>query len=320
MTAELAALALDTADQVRVAVAPSLGEPGAREGVGVAPGGDTTMAIDEIAEEVVARCLERAGDVGYYSEDRGYVAFGRPRAIFVIDPIDGTRPAAAGLESCCVSIAVAPPSVDATLGDVSFGVVHEIKSGDVFYATRGQGAHARRPDGSEMPLHCSDNVDLRALFWTAGLRGRPVLPVSFVLERLIDRSSMRGGYFDLGSATFNMTRIVTGQLDAYVDIGRRLVDELPELEPKFREVGEGAVCTNFPYDVAAAGLIVQEAGGVFTRADGASLADHPAVGSGDGFGLAVLASASAPLHDALLAEIDAGMARLRDRIRSGPPV
>ena len=72
------------------------------------------MAIDEIAEDVVAACLERAGDIGYYSEDRGYVAFGRPRAIFVIDPIDGTRPAAAGLESCCVSIGVVPPSVDAT--------------------------------------------------------------------------------------------------------------------------------------------------------------------------------------------------------------
>ena len=46
------------------------------------------------------------------------MAFGRPRAIFVVDPIDGTRPAAAGLESCCVSIAVVPPRVDATLGDV----------------------------------------------------------------------------------------------------------------------------------------------------------------------------------------------------------
>ena len=106
--------------------------------------------------------------------------------------------------------------------------------------------------------------------------------MSVVLEELIDGSSMRGGYFDLGSATFNMTRIVTGQLDAYVDVGRRVVDELPETEAQFLRVGEGAVCTNFPYDVAAAALIVQEAGGVVTRADGRSLDDHPAVGSGDG--------------------------------------
>jgi myo-inositol-1(or 4)-monophosphatase len=309
--AELASLALEVAARVRDAVAPALGDPGGRERVGVAPGGDTTMAIDELAEEVVATCLAEAGDVAYYSEDRGYVTLGEPRAVFVVDPIDGTRPAAAGLESCCVSIAVVPPRLDATLGEVWFGVVHEIKSGDRFSATRGGGAIATRAGGSPIVLRPSANTDLRALFWTAGLRGRPVLPVSIVLEELIDCSSMRGGYFDLGSATFNMTRIATGQLDAYVDIGRRLVDELPELETRFRRVGEGAVCTNFPYDVAAAALIVEEAGGVVTRADGRPLADHPAVGSGDGFGLAVLASASPALHDRLLTEIDRGMDRLR---------
>ena len=244
-------------------------------GVGVAPGGDVTMAIDEIAEAVVAECLAAAGDIAFYSEDRGYVEFGDPRAILVVDPIDGTRPAAAGLESCCVSVAVVPPRLDATLGDVPFGVVHEIKSGHRFFASRGAGARAERADGRAIPRHRSENTDLGALFWTAGLRGRPVVPVSIALEPLIDGSSMHGGYFDLGSATFNMTRIVTGQLDAYVDIGRRLVDELPELEAHFRRVGDGAVCTNFPYDVAAAGLIVQEAGGVVTRADGGSLDSHP---------------------------------------------
>jgi myo-inositol-1(or 4)-monophosphatase len=306
----IAQLALATAARIRAAVAPSLGEAGARARVGVAPGGDTTMAIDEVAEDVVARALEDAGDVAYYSEDRGYVAFGEPRAIFVVDPIDGTRPAAAGLESCCVSIAVVPPTLDASLGDVSFGVVHEIKSGDRFYATKHGGARAEHADGTPLPLRRSTNEDLRALFWTAGLRGRPVMPLTIVLETLIDESSMRGGYFDLGSATFNMTRIVTGQLDAYVDVGRRIVDEQPQLEPVFRAVGEGAVCTNFPYDIAAAALIVREAGGVVTRADGASLDGHPAVGSGDGFGVAVLASANAALHEQILESVDAGMQRL----------
>ena len=132
-----------------------------------------------------------------------------------------------------------------------------------------------------------------------------------MLETLIDGSSMRGGYFDLGSATFNMTRIVTGQLDAYVDVGHYIVDVLPELEGRFRTAGDGAVCTNFPYDVAAAALIVEEAGGIVTRPDGASIADHPAIGSGEGFGLAVLASASAPLHAQLLSAVSDGLVRLR---------
>ena len=307
-------LALDLAARVRDAVAPSLGEASARAGVGVAPGGDVTMAIDEIAEHVTEQCCAEAGDIAFYSEDRGYVEIGRPRAILLVDPIDGTRPAAAGLESCCVSVAVLPPSQDATLGDVEFGVIHEIKHGHRFFAGRGEGAHAEHVNGWALPIALSANVDLRALFWTAGLRGRPVVAMSVLLEDLIDGSSMHGGFFDLGSATFNMTRIVTGQLDAYVDMGWRAVHELPELEPAFRIAGDGAICTNFPYDVAAAALIVAEAGGIVTAADGAPLGGFPAVGSGEGFGVAVLASASQPLHDRILDAVDQGMTRLRDHL------
>jgi myo-inositol-1(or 4)-monophosphatase len=297
-------LAIDLAARVREAVAPALGSADARAGVGVAPGGDVTMAIDEIAEHVVEDTCAAAGDIAFYSEDRGYVEFGRPRAVLIIDPIDGTRPAAAGLESCCVSIAVAPPSRHATLGDVQLGVLHEIKSGTRFVGRRGSGVDA------EVPVRLSPNVDLRALFWTAGLRGRPAVPLTVALETLIDDSSMHGGFFDLGSATFNMSRIVTGQLDAYVDLGRSVVDRFPQTEAWFRRVGEGAICTNFPYDVAAAALIVQEAGGIVTWPDGRSIAEHPAVGSGDGYGIAVIASASRALHDQLLAAVEAGMIRL----------
>jgi myo-inositol-1(or 4)-monophosphatase len=297
-------LAIDVAARVRAAVVPALGEANAREGVGIAPGGDVTMAIDEVAEIVVEETCAAAGDIAFYSEDRGYVAFGRPRAILVVDPIDGTRPAAAGLESCCVSVAVVPPSRDATLGDVTMGVVHEIKSGVPFIARRGRGVE------TSAPVRPSTNIDLGALFWTAGLRGRPAMLVTVALEHLIDGSSMRGGYFDLGSATFNMTRIVTGQLDAYVDIGHQVVDRFPLTEARFRAAGDGAVCTNFPYDVAAAALIVQEAGGVVTQPDGHSIADLPAVGSGEGYGVAVLASASSPLHERLLDAVEEGMRRL----------
>jgi len=304
-------LALEVASQVRDAVRPELGTARARQRVSRAPGGDVTMAIDEVAEQVVEQRLEAEGDIGFYSEDRGLVTYGRPRAILVVDPVDGTRPAAAGLESGCVSVAVVPPSEDARLGDVSFGVVHELRNGQRFWATRGRGAGREGASGELLELRLSDNTDLRSLFWTAGLRGRPLLPTSVVLEELVDGSSMRGGYFDLGSATFNMTRIVTGQLDAYVDVGRRMVDECPETEAAFLEVGEGAVCTNFAYDVAAAVLIVQEAGGVATHADGRPLDTHPAVGSSRAHGLAVLAAASAELHGALLAAVDRGMHRLR---------
>ena len=60
-----------------------------------------------------------------------------------------------------------------------------------------------------------------------------------MLEELVDGSSMGGGYFDLGSAAFNLTRLATGQLDAYVDVGRRIVDEVPSTEAAFLAGGGG---------------------------------------------------------------------------------
>jgi len=306
-------LAVATALHIRDAAAPLLGTARARAKVGVAPGGDATLAIDEVAEDAMHAFLAAEGDIAYYSEDHGLVELGTPRAILVVDPVDGTRPAAAGLESCCVSIAVVPPDSAATLGDVTFGIVLELKSGARFTATRGRGAQALAADGTPIPLVRSANVDLGALFWTAGLRGRPLMPTSIVLEELVDGSGMRGGYFDLGSAAFNITRLTTGQLDAYVDVGRRVLDEVPSTEPAFLAVGDGNVCTNFPYDVAAAVLILEEAGGTITHADGRPLAPHPAVGSSRAEGLAVLAAAGAELHALLLDAVDRGLARLRDR-------
>ena len=57
----------------------------------------------------------------------------------MVDPIDGTRPALAGLESCCVSVAAAPLDGEPTMGDVTAACVVEIPSGQVFLAERGAG-------------------------------------------------------------------------------------------------------------------------------------------------------------------------------------
>ena len=44
-------------------------------------------------------------------------------------------------------------------------------------------------------------------------------------ERLL--SSVDGAVFDIGSATYSMTRILTGQLDAYIDVGPRMIEVAP---------------------------------------------------------------------------------------------
>jgi myo-inositol-1(or 4)-monophosphatase len=307
------ALALDIAARIRAAVLPHLGALRARARVARSPGGDATLAIDEVAEGVLQSALEEEGDIGYYSEDRGLVTYGHPRCLLVVDPIDGTRPAAAGLEGACVSIAVVPPTEDARLGDVSFGVVHELKRGRRFVARRGRGARAEDVDGSVLALGPSSNDDVARAFVAIGTRGRPAVPTAIVLEELIDGSSLGGACFELGSVTFDLTLVATGQIDAYVDVGRRMLDEVPAAEPAFLAVGEGAACTNFPYDVAAGMLVVEESGGVVTHADGRSLADHPAVGSSREHGLALVAAGNQTLHRALIGVVDRGLARLRER-------
>ena len=88
----------------------------------------------------------------YYSEDRGLQGSADPEMILIVDPIDGTRPAAAGFEMACVSIAAVPPVPAPTMGDVVAGVLQEIKSGDLFVAEKGAGFSMTRAAGADIPL------------------------------------------------------------------------------------------------------------------------------------------------------------------------
>jgi myo-inositol-1(or 4)-monophosphatase len=299
-------LVRDLALALRERVLPHLGSHAARAHESAAAGGDVTFAIDEEAErELESFLAERAPDVAFYSEDRGLVEpGGSARTVLVVDPIDGTRPALAGLESCCVSVAAASLDGEPTMADVSVGCVVEIPSGAVFLAERGAGV----VEGPRVLL--SRNERIERMFWTYGFRGRPVRPMAEVLGDLIDASSVGGATFELGSAAFDMTRVVTGQLDAYVEPGPRLVEDVPGMRAEFERVGDGAVLNNSPYDLAAATLILEEAGAVVTDAYGRSLGPCPLLGSEHEFQMSVVASGNAALHDAILSAIDAGVLRV----------
>lgn len=304
---------------LRGVVLPSLGSAYARGLSGRSAGGDTTFAIDEAAESFLAAHLTEAGrPVAVYSEDRGFVAFGEGPAEFVlvVDPIDGTRPAAAGFEAACVSIAAARALERPVMADVAYGVVLEIKEGGVFRAVRGGGVEMAGPDGASRPLLVSENTDVSRLFWTIGFRGRPARELATALGGLIDRSSVDGAVFDIGSATYSMTRLLTGQLDAYIDVGPRMIELAPWVEARFREVGKGHVLNNSPYDVAASTLILQEAGCVVTDAAGRPLDQRPLLGADMAHQMSVVASANQRLHRLLLREVALGMDEL---LEAGSP-
>jgi myo-inositol-1(or 4)-monophosphatase len=298
---------LELARYVRGRVLPSLGSHGGRTQHGAGAGGDVTFAIDELAEQAVEQFLaERAPRVALYSEDRGIVAPHGAEHVLIVDPIDGTRPAMAGLESACVAVALAPlGDGQPTMGDLAVGCVVEIKSGDWFLARRGEGVRSSRQIG------LSSEADVGRMFWAYGFRGRPVRPSVEVLGDLIDASSVGGGTFELGSQAFAMTRIVTGQFDAVVEIGSRLIDDVPGMREQFERVGGGQILNNSPYDLAGPWLCLIEAGGVCTDGWGRPLDDRPLLGSGHEYQMSTISAANATLNGELVRAMDAGIERLQ---------
>jgi myo-inositol-1(or 4)-monophosphatase len=300
-------LVLDLGLRLREVVVPHLGSHAGRVHAGDGAGGDVTFAVDEVAEAALEELLaELAPRVAFYSEDRGLVSAPDATHVLVVDPIDGTRPAMAGLESACVAVALAPlGDGEPTMADVSVGCVVEIKTGDWFLAVRGEGVESSRM------VSLSPGVDVGRIFWAYGFRGRPARPTVEVLGDLIDASSVGGGVFDLGSQAFAMTRVVTGQLDAVIEVGSRLIDDVPGMLAEFERVGGGSVLNNSPYDLAAPWLCLREAGGVVTDGWGAPLDRHRLLGSGHDFQMSSISASNRQLHASLVRAIDEGVARLR---------
>jgi myo-inositol-1(or 4)-monophosphatase len=302
-------LVLELALAVRERVLPHLGSHAGRAQLGDGAGGDVTFAVDEVAEATLSELIEeRSPQLAFYSEDRGLVAPPGASEVLVVDPIDGTRPAMAGLESACVAVALAPlGDGEPTMADVGAGCVVEIKSGAWFVAVRGQGVRA------SSPVALSRTRDVGTMFWGYGFRGRPARAVVEVLAELIDASSVGGGTFELGSQAFVMTRIVTGQLDAAIEVGSRLIEEVPGMRAEFERVGGGRILNNSPYDLAAPWLILREAGGVVSDGWGRPLDGHRLLGSGHEYQMSSISAANRELHARLVGAVDEGIARLKSK-------
>lgn len=109
---------------------------------GVGEGGDHTLVIDRRCEDVVFAELDALAAQGAsfvaVSEERGEVSFGSGGDVrVVIDPIDGSLNARRTIPSHSLSIAIASgPS----MADVEFGFVHDFGADEEFVARRGGGA------------------------------------------------------------------------------------------------------------------------------------------------------------------------------------
>jgi fructose-1,6-bisphosphatase/inositol monophosphatase family enzyme len=191
--------------------------------LGVGADGTDTKDIDKVAEDAALKSLAQSGLKPHVvSEEAGHLK-GESEWVIVMDPLDGTTNAVQGLPVYCVSLALG----HATTDHILYGIVRNLCTGDVYEATRGQGATLNgRP------------IKVRKL----QSKEKPTLSV--VLGKKADEFAMTlaGSWANLrsfGSAALETCFVASGSLDAYYH-------------------GYGSLRVT---DIAAGLLILREAGG-----------------------------------------------------------
>ena len=204
---------------------------------------------------IVDRLLAAFPDDAILAEERGAQA-GRSGRRWIIDPLDGTTNYAHGLPIYGVSIALEVG------GRVQLGVVYDPSQRELFVAERGAGAFCN---------------DARLTVSAATTLDASLLATGFPYDiRVKDDNNLREyaafavrtrGVRRLGSAVLYLAWVAAGRFDGYWEL----------------RLG--------PWDVAAAGLMVEEAGGRLTAITGAPLdLEAPTVIASNG-----------RIHDAILA-------------------
>ena len=233
-------------------------------------GGDLTLDVDQAAEDAVFEELEALGlPLTAVSEERGHVeiAGGGPAHV-VVDPIDGSLNMKRRLPQHCLSIAVASGP---TMGDVELGYVVELGGeGLEWWARRGEGAVR---DGATLPP--LDGVEALEIVGIEATHPRSVAEAADALSGL-EADRLRG----FGSMALSLCYVAAGQLDAMLSLGPT------------RSV-----------DVAAAQLIVREAGGFVALPDAAD--DPLAAGLGLEMRSRVFAAARPDVLERLLDAVPA---------------
>lgn len=113
--------------------------PARKDFVGTGAAGDKTFAIDILAEEIVLGGLKALQEpLTIISEEMGIIELQGGGTRVVVDPVDGSKNAVAGIPFFCTSIAVSDGD---TLGKVRLSYVINLSNGDEFWAEAGSGAY-----------------------------------------------------------------------------------------------------------------------------------------------------------------------------------
>ena len=253
-------LAYEIIKEVSRATRPYIGTPEAGEKVKIGADGTPTSLIDVISEEKVVHILKEAPVYSYIiSEEIGELRLGKgtkrsvsltqelrrddlseeekPKFIFLVDPIDGTSNAIKEIPAFAISIAVAsvPEGRVATLNDVELAFISNLANGNFFEAEKGKGCWL-----NNKKVHPSEEVKISNMT----LGGFTKSGTSQASKLVDNARRMRV----LGSVVLELSYVASGRYDAFLDLrGSRIID------------------------IAAAKLILEEAGGIITDKYGEKL-------------------------------------------------
>ncbi len=203
-------------------------------------GGDRTLEIDAEAEEIVFIELQRLHDQGFrfhaLSEERGEVDFGAgtgDEAVrIIIDPLDGSLNAKRGLTHYALALAVASGP---TMADVVFGYVYDFGPDEEWRATLGGGAYL-----NDVELDRSAG-ELRARDGRLEVVGIEAADPRWVRDAVDELADLAYRMRAFGAMAPSLCQVAAARFDGLVSLrGCRAVD------------------------VAAAQLIVREAGGLIS--------------------------------------------------------
>ncbi|MEM3754161.1 MAG: inositol monophosphatase family protein [Candidatus Bathyarchaeia archaeon] len=231
---------LNAANSVKESIKPLIGSKKAWESIGKGAGGEVTKRLDYKAEKAIIETLKKC-EVSciLVSEESGIKKIGKsPKEFLIVDPIDGTLNALKGIDFYCTSLAV---SKNQFLSGVYAGLVMNIVNGDVYYGEKNKGACLNKKT-----IHTSTIKDLED-----SIIGVDVcfLKDEFIVKKLLKflKKANHTRYF--GANALELCQIANGLIEAFIDLRKRLRVT----------------------DIAAAQLIIKEAGGLVTSLDGKEL-------------------------------------------------
>ena len=242
-------LSIDLLKQIAInvydVIHPILGTKKAAEKAQRGAGGDISMQIDLIAENIVIDTLENENaNLLLISEELGEQYIGnkekaiKSQNVLIIDPVDGSNNAVRGIPYCSISIAYA---IGKSIKDIKKAVVLDLVSKDIYWAVKGEGAFLNDKKIHVSNLNLTDNC-----FFELNLPEKTALTSIARLKPIIERFYR---IRILGSSALTLCQVAKGSMEAFINLrdSNRLVD------------------------VAAGLLILREAKGKFFSLDGSEI-------------------------------------------------